>query len=166
MGFKLLNWKGLESDFNDPEEVLERARNSEEHKKLLIEIDRLKKEYYDNLEKETQSNNWLGFFVLLFVFELFIYKVSKMDKINLTEADLNKLIKKIIVESGYMNDMLPIEQSHSDIQLKYSVVQQILQDLYKASNFFESIKPSNDAEYIDKLNRLKRGMKNLDRATK
>ena len=89
-----------------------------------------------------------------------------MGKINLTENDLNSLIKTIIVEGGYMDDTLPIVRPRGDVQIKYTIVQQILQDLYKASQFFDTIKPLNDAEYSDKLNRLKRGMRTLEKAVK
>jgi len=89
-----------------------------------------------------------------------------MAKLNLTETDLSKLIKTIMVESGYMDETLPLQQTRGDVQIKYAVAQQILQDLSKASAFFESKKPLNDAEYSDKLNRLKRGMKTLERAVK
>jgi len=55
MGFKVLNWKSLQVDFDNPEQTIERALNSVEHKKLLEEIDKMAKEYYDSLKEETQS---------------------------------------------------------------------------------------------------------------
>jgi hypothetical protein len=55
MGFKVLNWVNLQADFDNPEQTIERAKNSIEHKKLLEEIDKMTKEYYDSLKEETQS---------------------------------------------------------------------------------------------------------------
>lgn len=84
--------------------------------------------------------------------------------IEINENELEKLIRSVLKED-YYDETLPIVRSRGDIQVKYTAIEQVLQDLYKAYRYFESIKPDNDPVYSDKFNKLKRGIKSLEKLT-
>jgi cell division protein FtsL len=80
--------------------------------------------------------------------------------IHLTESDLSNVIQKILKEE--------ISTIKSEYVLKQTDFYQLQQDLYKLHKFFEDISTQvnsngNNPEYVDKLNRLKRSIKILNK---
>jgi len=79
-----------------------------------------------------------------------------MPKVTLSESQLENLVIKI--REDIYNENLPIRQPGSDITIKYSDYEKIIQDLNKATEYFSKIGTKNDAEYLDKFKRLNRSV--------
>ena len=85
-----------------------------------------------------------------------------MSKITLSESQLKKIIFKL--REDFYNETLPLQQPNGDnVTIKRNVVEQLYKDLYKATAYFELIKPKNDPEYSDKFNRLKRSFTTINK---
>ena len=86
-----------------------------------------------------------------------------MAKVILTENDLIGLIKKIITESD-SND-INIVNTNAEYSLTNSEMYRLTQDLYNVYDFFNKINglTPNNAEYVDRFNRVKRSIKMLNK---
>lgn len=86
-----------------------------------------------------------------------------MAKVILTENDLIDLIKSIITESN-SNDINIINPS-AEYVLTNDEMYKLTQDLYNVYDFFKKINglSPNNAEYVDRFNRVKRSIKMLNK---
>lgn len=57
MSMKCPDWKELEYNWFHPEEVIEKAKNSVEHQKILAEINKIASAHYLSLKKANESTN-------------------------------------------------------------------------------------------------------------
>jgi len=87
-----------------------------------------------------------------------------VEKIKLSESQLEKIILKL--HENIYGETLPIQQPGSDITIKYSDYQKIIQDLNKATEYFSKIGVKNDPEYADKFKRLNRSIIFLNKLLK
>lgn len=88
-----------------------------------------------------------------------------MTKLKLTEGELAEIIKKIIVED--YSDNINIVNKNAEYKFSYNEIYQLSGDLHKIYNFIQEIESliPNRAEYSDKLNRVKRSIKILNKKT-
>ena len=101
----------------------------------------------------------------MFFFDMCYYlyiKNTMNNDIKLNEKELETVVRLVLRENMF-DEGLPIRQYRENIQVNFSELEKIVQDINRATFYFEGKKPKNDPEYSDKLNRLKRGLKSLNK---